>query len=488
MRNIFFFILFVFVFIEAFSQKVQIVDSQTEKPIDNVFIYNLDKTIQTKSDFNGMVDLSIFNRKDLINFQHPSYHHFTAQVEDLLKVEQVLLTERIIEIGEVVISANKWEQNGEDIPNSIAIVNSKAINFENPQTSADVLELTGKVFVQKSQLGGGSPMLRGFAANSVLIIVDGVRVNNAIFRSGNLQNLLNIDPLSLSSAEVIFGPGSVIYGSDALGGIMDFHTIKPVFSPDSNKLSGTTNLRYSSANNEITSHLNLSYSTRKLSLFSAFTYSDFDDLRAGAKRPDKYPELGIRKEYIQRIENRDSIVANKEVNKLIHSGFSQYSTINKLNYKVSENMEINYGFYYSSTSDVPRYDRLIQYKNNTLRSAEWYYGPQIWMRNNLGLKYYGKRKLFDEFKSIIAFQQFEESRHTRDYQDIIKTSRYENVSVLSLNMDLNKELNDKTFLFYGIEGITNRIKSNAFSTDITTKQKVSASTRYPDGGSYYHSW
>src|SRR5699024_11515274 len=69
---------------------------------------------------------------------------------------------------------------------------------------------SGKVFVQKSQLGGGSPMMRGFAANSVLIAVDGVRMNNAIFRGGNLQNVLSVDPHALQSTELLFGPGSII--------------------------------------------------------------------------------------------------------------------------------------------------------------------------------------------------------------------------------------------------------------------------------------
>ena len=81
--------------------------------------------------------------------------------------------------------------------------------LRNPQTAADLLAQTGAVFIQKSQLGGGSPMIRGFATNRVLLVVDGVRMNNAIYRSGNLQNIISIDPLSIETAEVIFGPGSI---------------------------------------------------------------------------------------------------------------------------------------------------------------------------------------------------------------------------------------------------------------------------------------
>ena len=82
------------------------------------------------------------------------------------------MSERIIKIDEVIISANKWEQNKSEIPFEIFSIKAKEISFGNPQTSADILESSGQVFVQKSQLGGGSPMIRGFGANSVLIVVD----------------------------------------------------------------------------------------------------------------------------------------------------------------------------------------------------------------------------------------------------------------------------------------------------------------------------
>ncbi len=136
-----------------------------------------------------------------------------------------LMDTSIKSLEEVVISFNKWEQNLNEVPNRIMKVDMRDARLRNPQTTADLLAQTGGVFIQKSQLGGGSPMIRGFATNRVLIVADGVRMNNAIYRSGNLQNIISIDPLSIDDAEVIFGPGSLIYGSDAIGGVMDFHSL-----------------------------------------------------------------------------------------------------------------------------------------------------------------------------------------------------------------------------------------------------------------------
>ena len=70
-------------------------------------------------------------------------------------------------------------------------------------------------------------MLRGFEANRVLLVVDGVRMNNAIYRSGHLQNAITIDPNVLERVEVIFGSSSVGYGSDALGGVVHYYTKTP---------------------------------------------------------------------------------------------------------------------------------------------------------------------------------------------------------------------------------------------------------------------
>ncbi len=101
-------------------------------------------------------------------------------------------------------------------------------------------------------------MIRGFATNRILLSVDGVRMNNAIFRGGNLQNVISIDPFTIKKTEVTFGPGSVIYGSDAIGGVMNFYTQKPRFSfADSLAFSGNVNYRFASANSENTAHVDL---------------------------------------------------------------------------------------------------------------------------------------------------------------------------------------------------------------------------------------
>ena len=105
----------------------------------------------------------------------------------------------------------------------ITTLSQKDIAFQNTQNTADLLASSGTVSVQKSQQGGGSPVIRGLEANRILLLVDGIRMNNLIFRAGHLQNVITVDENMLQEAAVLFGPSSTFYGSDAMGGAINFY-------------------------------------------------------------------------------------------------------------------------------------------------------------------------------------------------------------------------------------------------------------------------
>src|SRR5690606_22392978 len=251
-------------------------------------------------------------------------------------------------------------------------------------TAADLLSLSGKVYIQKSQQGGGSPMIRGFSTNRLLYTVDGVRMNTAIFRGGNLQNVINLDPFATESTEVLFGPGTVIYGSDAIGGVMSFTTIKPQLSlSDKTLVSGKAVTRYSSANNEKTGHFDVNVGWKKWALVTSISSWDYDHLRQGSHGPDDY----IKPVYVQRQDSTDVIINQDDPLLQIPSAYSQINMMQKVRFKPNELWDLEYGFHFSETSPYGRYDRNTRYRNGTLRYAEWSYGPQKWMMNNLSVNH-----------------------------------------------------------------------------------------------------
>ncbi len=480
----------VLIWAESPAQLLKVMNETNLEPITGVLIYSNETLVSDQTNSKGSIDLTAFSENDVINFQHPSYQRATLTYQ---KIEddnyKVYLKERIIEIGEIVISANKWEGDKSEIPNEITSISPRQIEFRNPQTAADALESSGQVFVQKSQLGGGSPIIRGFAANAVLIVFDGIRMNNAIFRGGNLQNVIQIDPNILKGAEVVFGPGSVIYGSDALGGVMDFHTIAPEFSIDDKPyVSGQIFSRYSSANNEKTGHVHFNLGGKKISSITSISFSDYDDLKTGSNRTDEFPDFGKRPSFVQRINGEDIIIQNDDENLQKFSGFWQNNLLQKLKWRPNDFMDVEYQLYFSTPSDIPRYDRLIEVRNGQPISAEWYYGPQQFLLNALKLSYFRKNKLFDQSRLTLSFQDFEESRHNRSFQDSELRHRTEDLKIFTLNLDFDKVINDHNQLFYGIEFNHNDVNSSAFAEDIDTGAISLTSTRYPDGGNTYQTF
>ncbi len=197
-----------------------------------------------------------------------------------------------IRLNEIIISANKAPEKRKNIAQQTMILPGKKMEFLNQVTSAALLEQTGNVFVQKSQGGGGSPVIRGFEANKVLIVLDGVRMNNAIFRGGHLQNVITIDNATLDRTEILFGPASVVFGSDAVGGVMSFYTKKPTLSTIKNKLVSSSNafVRYSSAYSEKTFHTDISAGSNKVGSLTSINYSDFNNVRQGKNNYGSYPD------------------------------------------------------------------------------------------------------------------------------------------------------------------------------------------------------
>lgn len=490
---------YLFLFSSALAQEVQVIDKVSGRPLPNVSISVLNGTEFTLTNEKGEASLEEFEKGSYLLFQHPAYQNLTYTYEAVQQLNFVVsLLEEMVNMREVVVAANRWEQSPEEVPQDIVSISAREIAFQNPQTAADLLQNTGEVFVQKSQQGGGSPMLRGFAANSVLLVVDGIRMNNAIYRSGNLQNVLNLDPNVLEGAEVVFGPGSVLYGSDALGGVMDFHTKTPPFSGDNKMLvQGSAFARYATANKEKTAHVDFSLGGQKLSSLSSFTYNDFGNLRAGSNFYEEYPNFGKRKAYVQTIFNEDGsfedvIVPNEEPELQLFSGYSQLNLLQKLHYRPADLVNLTYSFHYSSTSTIPRYDRLIQRQdpgnpNSPFKHAEWYYGPQTWMLHSLQAGFFNPGRWYSQAKITAGFQHYEESRNDRKFDRPLLRSRTEKVKMYSLNADFDKEFSPLSQLFYGLEGVVNDVNSYGIRTHIVSGSSEPIAPRYPGGGSQTYS-
>ncbi|MDE5421793.1 TonB-dependent receptor [Ancylomarina sp. DW003] len=478
-KHILIYLLLISTFLSQ-AQNIKIINASTKKVIEDVYIYN--QKTSTNSSKKGEATLSLFSKGDIIFFQHPSFENLHLTYERIAQNNFIVeMIPQLFKINEITVAANKWEQNPKEVPVNIVQIDNGTIRNSEVSTSADLLKESGQIFIQKSQMGGGSPMIRGFAANRVLIVLDGVRLNNAIYRGGNLQNLLNIDPNSLESAEVVLGPGSVIYGSDAIGGVMDFHSIKPKLSTDSSfRFQLNHKTKYASANHELGLHTRYFVGNHKFSYAGNISRSDYSDLKMGRNGTNQYN----RNEYVIRKNGEDLIVQNDNPHIQEGSKFDQLNVIQKLRYKASENTELQYNFLYSTTSDIPRYDRLIQYSGDNLKYANWFYGPQKLQLHSINLTSKKGNSIFDSFKLITAYQNYKESRHSRKLNSDNISKRFEDISIFSTNIDFNKKLNKQIEFYYGAEYLYNYLNSTAYKKNIVNFERSSLASRYPDNSSY----
>ena len=465
--------------ITGFSQNLTIID-ENNKPVIGASIFS-DLSNYETTDKNGNVSLDKFSRSDTLTIKQYGFKEEKLP-KSKLKDTLILLYDNEL-LDEVVISASKFSQKFREVPKKVTQINRSMIEFTNPMTSADLLERGGYVYIQKSQLGGGSPMIRGLSTNRLVLSVDGVRLNNAIFRSGNIHNVISISPMNIENTEVIMGSASVLYGSDAIGGVMNFYTKKAKLSNDSNpNIQININSRYSSASNEKMYHIDFNYGLEKIAFLSSFSKSDFDDLTMGIHGPSDY----LRPNYVtQNSAGDDVLVTNSKPRVQRNTGYSQTNFMQKVLYEPNEDLSIDIGIHFSKTGNIPRYDRLIRTNENEgLYYSEWYYGPQEWLLINSQLTYIPKEtKFYDELKFGSSFQRFSESRNSRRFSDSFLKSREEELDIFSLNLDFFKKISENSNITYGLEMIENKVGSFAKSINISDLSETPISTRYPDNSS-----
>jgi hemoglobin/transferrin/lactoferrin receptor protein len=461
----------------AYAQTITIRDQGTGEPLELVSLTSEAPRASATTDAEGKADISAFLGAGKIVVSLAGYKTVVTSFEKLEALAfELALQAAPFDTHEVVVSATRWPQDAGDIPSKIVSVSPQEVALQNPQTAADLLGLSGDVFVQKSQQAGGSPMIRGFATNRLLYTVDGVRMNTAIFRAGNIQNVISLDPYAIETTEVLFGPGSVIYGSDAIGGVMSFETLTPRFSLSGRPLvTGGASARASSAGGEGTGHFHVNAGWAHWAFVSSISSFDFGNLRQGSHGPDDY----LKPFYVQRQDGVDTVIAQDDSLLQIPSAYSQINLMQKVRFQPNDSWDFQYGFHYSETSTYGRYDRHCRLRSGLPRYAEWDYGPQKWMMNNLSVTHSGGNALYDRMTVRLARQSFEESRIDRSLNDAERHVRVEQVEATSANLDLVKGAGKRNTLFYGLEYVNDDVTSTGIDEDIVAGASAPGPSRYP---------
>jgi hemoglobin/transferrin/lactoferrin receptor protein len=483
----------------TFNLLITVTDAKTSEPLIGATVSTDDLGFTGITDIDGKIMVIGIGHLEKVNFSYLGYESLSIPFNRIRSMKGYV---KMIESTNIISEVKVYGRRGvakEEIPMVIDRISKESIAFGNSQTSADVLGNHSEVFIQKSQMGGGSPVIRGFEANKVLLVVDGVRMNNAIYREGHIQNSITIDNSILEQAEVIYGPGSLIYGSDAMGGVVHFRTRDPKVLYNYDKayeLKTNASARFSSANLEKSVHIDFDFATQKWGSITSMTYVNYDDLRAGANRSDDYPDFGKSNYYVLRLENQDQRLQNSNPNIQKGTGYNQLDFLQKIKFQPSEKLYYIFNMQYSTSSNIPRYDML----NDTLSSAddlkwaEWYYGPQNRFLASVKIKSLKSTALYDKTTIIGSYQRIDEDRFKRKYYSSHRIFNAEDIHVFSLTTDWSKGLGEnKHHLFsYGVDLAYNKVYSKAGNINVRTNAVNDKEfTRYPSdfstmisGGAY----
>lgn len=494
------YILFLLLFITgqiSFSQQCFVFDNNSGFPVSNVLITNESRVHTVLTDKDGSADLSYFDEMDILTFSHINYVETEILKKHIVQSDQKIYLQFKTEIlDEIFLSATKRPENTGRIAEQIAVFSQNDIQDFSPQSSADMLADIPGIKVQKSQFGGGSPVMRGMEANRVLLVVDGVRMNNAIYRKGHIQNSITVSPNILERTEVIFGPSSVIYGSDALGGVIHYYTRKPQTS-DKKAVLVDFMSRFSSVNSEKTIYGGIELQSKKIASFTAITSSDFGDLKMGKNRNHGFDDWG--KQYLYS-NNTDHFynpepIENSDPELQRNIGYKQLDLLQKFNIPLTGSTDLMFNLQYSASSDIPRYDRLNEYNNETLNYAEWYYQPQKRFLFSTQLSLNPGTPVMENGTITLAFQDIDESSTERRFSNLDRSSEYTNVKVYSLNADFFTTVREESnrVFSYGLEFNYNDVESESIGETLLVEGNevlgvadfYPVPTRYPDGGNSY---
>jgi hemoglobin/transferrin/lactoferrin receptor protein len=212
------------------------------------------------------------------------------------------------QLREVVVTATRMEEAADDLPYATVALTRVTLDERLPRTLPDALREESSVMVQKTALGQGSPFIRGFTGFRTVLLVDGFRLNNSVFRDGPNQYWNTVDAWSLERLEVVKGPTSAQYGSDAVGGTVHARTLSPRFEGAAPLGFTSASYRFSSAED---SHVGRLESGAAIGASSGLavggTWKTFGDLRGGrdvgVQPKTGYDEAGVDLKFEHRFAN-----------------------------------------------------------------------------------------------------------------------------------------------------------------------------------------
>lgn len=380
------------------------------------------------SDQNGNFSFTDLQKgKYILKVSHIGYEDFQARLEMEasainLKIALKIKSWQLNEIQ--VISASRRQSPSVSLPYALSSAGSPSGSVNMPRSTPEALNNIPGIFVQKTNHGGGSPFIRGLTGNQTLILIDGIRLNNSTFRYGPNQYLNTIDPFTIEKIEILRGSGSVQYGSDAIGGVIQVFTKEPVFTNQS-QLKGKLTAKYWNYNMERSGSGEINISGPRLSFSGILSAKDFGDLFGGDTTGRQSP-----------------------------SGYTETDAYLKARWKISEASEIILANQYVKQNNVDIFHK-VKLENYSLNEMS------VQDRNLAYVKFItkGHNPFFQQLNINASFNRTFEERNNRKAASIITSNERDKINTRNVSIELFSALNNNWTANSGTEFYYDRIKS-----------------------------
>jgi len=381
-------------------------------------------------------------------------------------------------LKEITVTATRQARDTFGTPRAASVATGAEIMRRTPVNAVDILREEVGIQSQKTTSGQGSPIIRGMTGYHTLLLIDGVRLNNSTFRSGPNQYMATVDPGQIERMEIVRGPGSVLYGNSAMGGVINTITKTSAALPDGFSIHPHISTRFSSADSGKTIRLGFAGGYDRLSFIAGGSYKDIGDIR-----PGKGHDIQLdNKKFLLTSENDPKIPDGAWlIDKQSPTGWKESDGDLKINYRISKDQNVKLAYQLVRQKDVPRYDKLA-----TGEYDIYFFDPQN--RDLIYGNFTAKNisPWLNAMQMSLSYHRQEEGQKQRKTGSPSLKKTRDTVNTVGLSLQFTSFLGNRQRLTYGGEFYHDTVNSEKVTTYLDTGNKETSTWgRFPDGSKFW---
>ena len=355
-------------------------------------------------------------------------------------LDSVIVESRNIKVAEI---ANPF------IVSSIA---AKQIQQNGARTTPEALMGVSGVFLQKTNHGGGSAFIRGLTGNQTLLVMDGIRINNATYRYGPNQYLNTIDMFTLKKIDILKGIGAIEFGSDAMGGVIQMET-KQNSLKDIGKLHVSNTSKFVTHQMESTNRTEVQFAQKKWDFIGGISFKNYGDIWGGGN-----------------------------IGKQTPTGYSENNYDLKTKIKIDNKQEITISSQNTAQKNIPIYHKILL-ENFRINQMD----DQIHNLHYVKYKYKGNNKLVNELIVNTSIQRSIENRSIQKNNAVIIRNENDTIHTTGVTAEIISKPTGFWTINTGFDYYKDRVNSIASELNTSTSNQILKRGLYPNKSTYNNS-